>query len=435
MIPRFQQLVNTHIAQATGMPAYTYDAIITVRGLPLTVIRVHSVIHTADFLNNITGLCHMTVMIPLTQMRIATSSADGDLRVQLIIRLGNGKLVGVLPYKGIVVSNRDREMEAQTAFVGESGEKAIALVTFELMEESMWLLRTQNVRVNYHETDALTVARKIIADVCATSGREGADDLSLNYEEEEQQLYRDIILPDSTTFLGVFDKLQQNYGIYSKGLGVYQHLKRWYLFKPFDLEKFNTAKEKLVIMNLPPEMSAHIDKTLHMTPGVIYIITGGRTMTAEHRDEDALNRGTGYRVGSIRALDNRTSSFTPGGVSMTTPDKFVSQANPVNYAGKIVNAPVAKEHFTDNDKPLRSKLAKTEGTVVKVTWNHSTHGLLKPGMAVKYMYANEFGIYSKYGTVLGEVFQSGLDGGSIATSRYNTQSEITLWLGEQKITA
>ena len=67
---------------------------------------------------------------------------------------------------------------------------------------------------------------------------------------------------------------------------------------------------------------------------------------------------------------------------MTTSDKFVSQANPVAYAGKVVNAPVAKNHFTDNDKPLRAKLAKSEGTIAKVTWNYSVHGLVKPGMAV-----------------------------------------------------
>lgn len=434
MIPRFQKIVNAHIAQAVGMPAINYDAVVTVKGKPLTIIKVHSVIHSGNFLNDLTGLVHMTVVLPLTQQRIATSKADGDLKVQLIVRTAT-RLVGVFPYRGIVISNRDQDMEAPTAFMGESGDKAIAMVTFELMDESMWFLRTQNVPVNFHDTDALTVARTILAKTMPSQGGDAGEVLSLTYEEEEQQGYRDILLPDSTKFVGVFDKLQENYGIYSKGLGVYQHLRRWYLFQPYDQEKFNTAKEKLVIMNLPPETSASIDKTIHMTPGVTYLITGGDSRTLSTRDEDALNNGTGYRVGSIRALDGRSSSFTPGGVSMTTSDKFVSQANPIEYGGKLVNAPVAPEHFTDNDKPLRSKLAKTLGTITKVTWNYSVHGLVKPGMAVKFMYANEYGMYSRYGTVLGEVYQAGLDGGSIATGRYNTTTELTLWLAEQKITA
>lgn len=435
MIPRFQKIVNEHIAQATGLPAINYDAIVTVKGKPITVIKVHSVINSGNFLNDLTGLIHMTIVLPLTQQRIATTRADGDLRVQLIVRTANNKLVGIFPYRGIAINNREQDMEAPTAFMGESGEKAIAMVTFELMDENMWFLRTANVPVNYHDTDALTVARTILAKTFPTSDNTMGEVQSLQYEEEEQQLYRDIVLPDSTTFLGVFDKLQENYGIYSKGLGVYQHLRRWYLFQLYDSEKFNTAKEKLVIMNLPREMSAHIDKTIHITPGVTYLITGGDSRTLATRDEDALNSGTGYRVGSIRALDGRASSFTPGGVSMTTSDKFVSQANPVAYAGKVVNAPVAKNHFTDNDKPLRAKLAKSEGTITNVTWNYSVHGLVKPGMAVKFMYANEFGMYARYGTVIGEVYQAGLDGGSIATARYNTTTELTLWLAEQKITA
>ncbi|QVW55607.1 hypothetical protein pEaSNUABM9_00011 [Erwinia phage pEa_SNUABM_9] len=434
MIPRFQKIVNTHIAQAIGMPALNYDAIVTVKGKPLTIIKVHSVINSGNFANDMTGLIHMTIVLPLTQQRIATSRADGDLRVQLIVRTSN-KLVGIFPYRGIAISNREQDMEAPTAFMGEAGDKAIAMVTFELMDESMWFMRTANVPVNFHDTDALTVARTILAKTMPSSGADKGEVQSLQYEEEEQQGYRDILLPDSTTFLGVFDKLQENYGIYSKGLGVYQHLRRWYLFQLYDMEKFNTAKEKLVIMNLPREMSAHIDKTIHITPGVLYLITGGDSRTLSTRDEDALNVGTGYRVGSIRALDGRSTSFTPGGVSMTTSDKFVSQANPIDYAGKIQNAPVSKDHFTDNDKPLRSKLAKTQGTLTKVTWNYSIHGLIKPGMAVKFMFANEFGMYARYGTVLGEVYQAGLDGGSIATGRYNTTTELTLWLAEQKFTA
>lgn len=434
MLNRFQQIVNYHLNQAVGIPAITYDAIITVRGLPLTVIRVHSVVQAANYVNDLTSLMHLTVILPLTQQRIATSSADGDLRVQLIVRTTN-KLVGIFPYRGIVVSNRNPDMEMPTKFLGESGDKALAVAVFELMDESMWFLRVQQVRVNYHDTDALTIARSILTDTLASAGGQSGEVMSLAYEDEEQQLFRDIFLPDSTDFLEVFDKLQENYGIYSKGLGVFQHLRRWYLYQLWDKDKFNTSKDKLVIYNLPKEDAGHLDKTIHTTPGVTYLITGGDTRTIESVDQDALNHGTGYRVGSIRALDGRSTSFTPGGVSMTTSDKFVAQANPVSYPGGIQNAPVQKQQFTDNDKPLRAKLAQSQGTIVKVTWNLSTFGLIKPGMAVKYMYANEFGMYSRYGTVIGEVFQAGLDGGSIATSRYNTQSEITLWLSNEKNTA
>ena len=77
MIPRFQKIVNEHIAQATGLPAINYDAIVTVKGKPITVIKVHSVINSGNFLNDLTGLIHMTIVLPLTQQRIATHGQTG----------------------------------------------------------------------------------------------------------------------------------------------------------------------------------------------------------------------------------------------------------------------------------------------------------------------------------------------------------------------
>lgn len=40
----------------------------------------------------------------------------------------------------------------------------------------------------------------------------------IEYDEEEQQAYRDIVIPDSEDFLSVFDYLQNHYGVYSKGI-------------------------------------------------------------------------------------------------------------------------------------------------------------------------------------------------------------------------
>lgn len=428
---RFQQIVNYHLAQATSMPPVDYNAVLTVKGLPITVIRVHGIIHSANFAEDITTLTHLTLIIPFSQMRIATSSSDGDIKVQVTLRTNN-RLVATYSYRGIVIQNRDPDMESQTMFSGQSDEKSIAFITLELMDESMWFQRLKNVKVKYLQTDALTVARSILADTLPQATDEG-EVHSLAYEEEEQQPYNNIILPDTTTFLGVFDALQERYGIYSKGLGVYQHLSRWYLYQLWDEEKFTKATEKLVVYNLPREKAGQLDKTIHQSGGVTYLITGGDTTTDTRADEAALNDGTGYQVGSIRALDNRATSFTPGGVSMTTPDKFVSKAAPNTFGGKVTNAPV--QGFTDNDKPLRSKLAKGEGTITQVTWNRSVHGIIKPGMPVKYVYANEYGIYSRFGTVCGEVFQAELDGGAMATASHNTQTQLTLWLGKTKNTA
>ncbi|QVW55141.1 hypothetical protein pEaSNUABM29_00097 [Erwinia phage pEa_SNUABM_29] len=432
---RLQQMANSHIANAAGLPAIDYGVFLTVKGAPVTVLKMLSIIHAGHFIKDICLLSHLTLAIPFSQMRMITSSSDGDVKVKLVLRNGT-KIAGVFNYRGIVINNRDHDAESPTMFLSQSDDKSLALVTLELMDESMWYLRNRQVGGIYHGTDGLTLARAILADTLPTGTAAEGQLKGIEYDEEEQQGYRDIVVPDSTNFLGVFDYLQKHYGIYSKGLGVFQYLQRWYLFRPWDSQKFSKAARKLVIYNLPREQAANLDRTAHLAGNVLYLICGGDTTSLERRDENALNHGTGYRVGSVRVLDGRSTSFTPGETSMTTPDKFVSQANPAAYPGGIVNAPIdPDQHFSDTDKPQRSKLEESLGTMLQTTWNRSSHGFIYPGMPVKYVYANNYGIYTRYGTVVGEVFQSAVDGQTMASGRYNTQSELSLWLKDEKFTA
>ncbi|HHS7556385.1 TPA: hypothetical protein ACTPQ1_004677 [Salmonella enterica] len=432
---RLQQMANSHIANAAGLPAIDYGVFLTVRNAPVTVLKMLSIIHTGHFVRDMCLITHLTLAVPFSQMRMITSSAEGDLKVKLLLRHGT-KIAGVFNYRGIVINNRDHDAESPTMFLSQSNDKSIALVTLELMDESMWFLRMRQVGGIYHETDGLTVARSILADTLPT-GNAGEGQLKgVEYDEEDQQPYRDIVIPDSMDFLGVFDYLQKHYGVYSKGLGIFQYLQRWYLFQPWNSQKFSSTVRKLVIYNLPREQAANLDRTAHLAGNVLYLICGGDTNSLENRDQNALNKGTGYRVGSVRVLDGRSSSFTPGDTSMTTPDKFVSQANPATYPGGVVNAPIdPNQHFSDTDKPQRSELEKGLGTVVQTTWNRSSHGLIYPGMPVKYVFANEYAVYTRYGTVIGEVFQSAVDGQTMASGRYNTQSQLTMWLKDEKFTA
>lgn len=433
MFDRFQTIVNSHISRAIAAPAINYSAIVTIKGITLKVLKVRDVIHSSNFVGAVSTITHITMAVPTSQMRLLTTRANGNMNVKLLTLAGE-KILNTVNYNGVVVGTRDPDMESPTMFLGESDDKSVAMVTLELMPASLWYQRLKNVGGTYHGTDGLTLLRKLLVDTLPNQQAEAGIVHSIQYESEEQQLYRDLVIPDSITFLEVFDYIQEKYGVYSKGLGVFQYFNNWFLFRPYDETKFNKAGLKLVVMNLPRERSANIDRTLHSEASVRYIITGGDTLSEDVQDQNALNQGTGYRVGSLRALDGRTSSFTPGEVSKTTPDKFVSQAAPNKHASGMVNAPVLKKHYADHDKDIRSKLAMQDGRIVKVTWNQSMPNIVYPGMPVKFMYANDVGMYTRFGTVLGEVYHASVDGQTLASGRFNSQTELTLWLSNSKIT-
>ncbi|MCT7476051.1 hypothetical protein N5V81_13790 [Escherichia coli] len=159
--------------------------------------------------------------------------------------------------------------------------------------------------------------------------------------------------------------------------------------------KFNsTTKPKLVIYNLPREQAAHIDRTTDIAGNVIYLICGGDTSSLEYRDQAALNHGTGYRVGSGTRVDGRSSSFTPGDISMTTPDKFVAQADPAAYPG---GAWLTHQSILINTLVI---LINRSGLNWRWVWhdcannlNRSTHGILYPGMPVKTFCQRVWGLY------------------------------------------
>ncbi|QXO09501.1 hypothetical protein pEaSNUABM11_00077 [Erwinia phage pEa_SNUABM_11] len=433
MFERFQAIVNSHISRAIAAPAINYSAIITIKGVTLTVLKVRDVIHTSNFVGAVSTISHLTLAVPTSQMRLLTTRANGNMNVK-VLTLAGKQVLNTMNYNGIVVGTRDPDMESPTMFLSESNDKSIGILTLELMPASLWYQRLKNVGGIYQATDGLTLLRKLLVDTLPNQKEEAGIVHSIQYEQEEQQLYRNIVIPDSMTFLEVFDYIQDKYGVYAKGLGVFQYFNNWFLFQPYDETKFNKAGLKLVVMNLPRERAAQIDRTLHSDANVRYLITGGDTLTEDTQDQNALNEGTGYRVGTLRALDGRSSSFTAGGVSKTTSDTFVSQAAPNTHASGLVNAPVSKKHFADHDKDIRSKLAARDGRIVKVTWNQSMPNIVYPGMPVKFMYANDVGMYTRYGTVLGEVYHAAVDGQTLASSRFNSTTELTLWLSNSKIT-
>lgn len=431
MFSRFKQIVDQHLIRAKKYPPTRWDAIIKVRGHSLTVLKVTAVTVTGNYAANMADLYHLTIAVPFRENRLLLNRAYGDVQVKLLRKAGT-QILETINLKGVVISNRDDDMESPTMFTGESDDKAFALAQLELMEESFWNLRAVQVGEIYRKMTPLDVARSILAKTLPSRQLSHGEVLSVEYDKEEQTPYQSIAISDDVEFSKVFDYLQDSYGIYSSGLGVYLQKDKWHLFRPYYPGKFEESDRKLVIYNLPKEQAGELDESLVFTETVRTIITGGSTRAFDYQDHNALNSGTGYRAASIRALDGRMVTAAPGKVAFTASEQIVSQANPNTHASGIGNAKVLSDRFVDHDKGIRSTLAKQRGQVVQVTWHQSLPGVVFPGMGVKFMYANEGQIFTRYGVLLGEVYHAAMSDGSMASDRVSTVSELTLWLSSDK---
>lgn len=84
MFDRFKQIVNQHLMRAIGLPPTQYDAIITVKGQTVTVLKISALTITSNFVGNFTELYHLTVAVPYIQNRLLLNRAYGDVQVKLL---------------------------------------------------------------------------------------------------------------------------------------------------------------------------------------------------------------------------------------------------------------------------------------------------------------------------------------------------------------
>lgn len=429
MFARFKAIVGKHIAKAVGSPKLTYTVVLKANGIAVKAMKVHSITRRSEFVRTMGTTTFITVLVPMTQLRLLLSKTYGNLTCTLGT-FSQGKLLRREVLYGVVQNAQDLDMTAPTKNMGLGDEIDFSVVTLELMNEAIWKLRLVQQGLNVQRNDPLTVCRFLLARTTRAQDAQKGETEGLQYAEEAQTPYSSIVVPDGTPFRGIFDYLQNRYGVYAQGLGVFNYEDVWFLFRPWNKARFQEDDYRLVVYAVAADDMAQPDHTFRIEGKTYYVVVAGDNRLVDQRDQSALNEGTGYRVASVRALDGRTIDQTENGPTQTVSDAFVSTANPSPHNSGLTNANFGEKRFADSDKAIRSELARKAGRYLTVRWSHAMFGAVRPGMGVQYNYANDGGMFTKHGTVIGEVYHTALDGGGAAGEQYVSSSDIMLWIAD-----
>lgn len=429
MFARFKSIVAKHIAKAVGSPKFTYTVVLKANGVAVKAMKVHSITRRSEFVRTIGTTTFITILVPMSQLRLLLSNTYGNLTCTLGTFI-SGRLSKREVLYGVVQNAQDLDLSAPTKNLGQGDDMDFSVVTLELMSETVWNLRMVQHGLNIQRNDPLTVCRFLLARTTRAQDAQKGDTEALQYAEELQTPYASIVVPDGTPFRGIFDYLQNRYGVYSQGLGVFNYQDIWFLFKPWNKARFQEDDYRLVIYALAADDMAQPEHTFRIDGKTYYVVVAGDTKLVDQRDQSALNEGTGYRVASVRALDGRTVDLSSDGPQSTTSDAFVSASNPTPHNSKMTNANFGQQKFTDSDKALRSEFARKGGRYLTVTWSNAMFGAVRPGMGVQYNYANDGGMFTKHGTIIGEIHHTALDGGGTAGEQYVSNAEILLWIAD-----
>ncbi|ANZ48913.1 putative virion structural protein [Erwinia phage vB_EamM_EarlPhillipIV] len=429
MFARFKSIVAKHIAKAVGSPKFTYTVVLKANGVAVKAMKVHSITRRSEFVRTIGTTTFITILVPMSQLRLLLSNTYGNLTCTLGTFI-SGRLSKREVLYGVVQNAQDLDLSAPTKNLSQGDDMDFSVVTLELMSETVWNLRMVQHGLNIQRNDPLTVCRFLLARTTRAQDAQKGDTEALQYAEEPQTPYASIVVPDGTPFRGIFDYLQNRYGVYSQGLGVFNYQDIWFLFKPWNKARFQEDDYRLVIYALAADDMAQPEHTFRIDGKTYYVVVAGDTRLVDQRDQSALNEGTGYRVASVRALDGRTVDLSSDGPQSTTSDAFVSASNPTPHNSKMTNANFGQQKFTDSDKALRSEFARKGGRYLTVTWSNAMFGAVCPGMGVQYNYANDGGMFTKHGTIIGEIHHTALDGGGTAGEQYVSNAEILLWIAD-----
>lgn len=426
----YKSILGKHLNRSTGRPAINYRATVFVDGLAATCLKVHSYTEVHNFVEDCFTTHYLTVALNTSEYRTLVSRGHGNIYVKLT-RIIGGRAQPPVTLAGIVHTEGDPNVEAASQKLSMGDAMSMSIITMELYTIPAWNLRVYQFGGTWDEIEPLNLVRYLLASNRLEDQLPERECVaSVDYVQEPQKTYRCINIPDGTPLLGLFDYVQNHYGIYTYGLGAYLYRQTWHLFRPWDENTFNSSPDRLIIYNVPEEQMSLPDKNFVVDGEVISIMATGKVKHSDERDITALNQGTGFRVGSIRALELRTNSLEDGKPSETTPDAYVSQSNPNPHRSGIVNAPVLTERFKDDDRAIVSQFMKTRGSIVKVRWENSLPGVLKPGMGVKFHYPVNNKVVIRHGTLIGEVYHDTVEHGSLAADKHQGTSELTVWLME-----
>lgn len=420
----FNNILEGHLEKCIVSPQYQYEGVLSIRGAYQKVYTVKAFSKEGNYDSNMFEITKMMLLVPASVAVYAMRLGYEDMTLSLTKRV-NGKVISTKTYVAKATNTEDVDMGAisrEMANAERMDNETIAVVVVELLDKLAWQLRTRSVGGPFHETNALDVARYLLKknqldDTLSTSDF----NYSINYVDKPPKNYECIIIEEGKRFLEVFDFLQNRYGIYSKGLGIFLYKQTWELFEPYNPTKFDEGGERLVIYNVPTDEMMAPDRNFYREGDVYYIAATGDSKVINSIDDVAVNEGTGIRFADIRSLENRGV----GDSNNIDPRKYLTEVN-TNPRENMTNAPMLAERYTDNPLKASSELFRRRGAVVTVQWENGLYDALKPGMGIELIYPQSNSIKRVKGTLLASSEYSEVEGGGIMEKQHRNTISLTL---------
>lgn len=304
-------------------------------------------------------------------------------------------------------------------------------VHLQLLTKPVELLRTVVVGGSHRTTKVEDVVKTLITNGMRSIGKDDAKAMAGidMVPADNKDVKGHVVITQGTQLVDVPDLIQKRYGVYSSGLGSFIQNKNWYIFPTFNTGLYSTRKRTATALVLPKRKFNGIERTFTNTVDTLSILVTGETMFKDDAGTNFANGGNGVRFADATRLFEET---VPGGThnasfrrgNANSEFRIAEGPNGINLAALSGN------RITSNPFAEMSRLAASNGGIVRLTWQHCDIELLFPGMPFKVIYSDSNEIKTVYGVLHSVKYVSHRVSG-FGSDRFLNQAVLDVFVNEQ----
>lgn len=316
-------------------------------------------------------------------------------RDNLIIEIVEREKASQIKYRfrAIPLTGNDPQMQGGHSALADLASKDnmnMITVDFQLLELGFAKIRNEPVSDIYLMSSMDNVLHDKLTESGSKLGLTGPDawkGVDIEYPIDNDRVFKQVVIPFGNRLidLGEFLQMNEEYGIYNTGLGMYYRKGLWRVYPLFRMGRYEKARRVLNVYRLPENVFPTLHNSWIMDDKSITVFSTGGAHNSETTDIDRQEHGVGKRIISVDAAMGETGRYYNKGVAATTRGDSLSEYKTVSRASGEEWVPTVLTPTGNLCKHL-SENAQNDVSITGLSWHNSNAALIDPCMPVRYYY-------------------------------------------------
>lgn len=368
-------------------------------GTSLTPFKITAIEILEDYADSLGDQVRLVVDLPIGDYKTLIYPNRSDLFVEVVqepINFNTGialedEPIGSWLYKAIPLDQVDIELEGNVTSANKKDlDMQISSFEFDMINPTVDYLRQSVFGVTIEGTTNENALRTLYTyfgkrvPVDAEYVIKGVDVVKSNSD----YMHRHLVIPDGTRVLDIHKWLQLHKGgVYSAGIASYIKGKYWYIFPPFNTQRYDDVKNKLLFINLPLLKYPQLELSYDVFENHTVVLLNTEVKSHDDTEKKELNEGVGV-------MYVNSEKIRSGFVTMDKNKGTVKRSDNIKRFGLHNRkegynyVPFSEDKISSNDSKQMSRLTRRNGIHMVVNFTNSDPKLMYPGQPVKMMYVD-----------------------------------------------